>query len=42
MPDVRQPEHADLLRALAREHAHPEGGYAKPVRWLLWEARVPG
>ncbi|AFZ68054.1 class I SAM-dependent methyltransferase [Deinococcus peraridilitoris] len=40
MPDVRRPEHADLLHELAGEMVHPDGGFVQQVRWLLWEAQV--
>lgn len=41
MPDLRRPEHREELEARAAELARPDGGYAKRVRFLLWEARVP-
>lgn len=41
MPDLRRPEHREELEARAAELVRPGGGYAKRVRFLLWEARVP-
>lgn len=39
MPDVRQPEHHELLVTRANELQHPDGGYAVKIHYLLWLAR---
>jgi SAM-dependent methyltransferase len=38
-PDLRQPPHAARLQVLAAPLLQSDGTYARPARWLLYEAR---